>query len=135
MVIDKDDIEATMLGALLTPGDLVPDGLVIESHARSCLVTAGTYRSVIVRPHDVDPDTFTFGDPGAYARISVEDGAIFRYQAVETAYMVSVFASRVSYSVQSMGRVIGFTDPGDAIRTAVFQIHDHIETDRRREGR
>jgi hypothetical protein len=125
-VIDTEDLTTIMLRTLLALAGLVPEGFVIESHVRYDELLGVHHRSVRIRPPDVDPDTFTFGTPGAYASLTAKptrDGGF--------GYHVHVFSTRVAWTFQQAGRVVTFIDPADAIATALWLVRDEIAVQKR----
>jgi hypothetical protein len=113
--------EAITLGALLAHPDLVPDGFVIEGHTRYDRVLDDHHQSVRVRPEGVDPETFNFGTPGAYASLTAVPTSDDRY-----GYHVHVFSTRVAWTFQQAGHVVTFTDEVDAIHAAVSLVQSEI---------
>lgn len=87
-------------------------------------MTDHTFRDVTNKPAGVDPSTFTFGTPGAYAHISVDDGG--------DTYTVGVFATGVGYQVQSAGQVVHFTTAPDAVRCALGHLRGELQRQQRR---
>lgn len=110
------DHVSVMLDALLDVP--VPDGYTSVYHERFDDVINHTYRAVTISPPDVDPDTFRFGTPGAYAYLTVNDDG--------DTYTVGVWATNVGYHVQSAGHVVAFTTAESAIGCAIGEIRDHL---------
>jgi hypothetical protein len=110
------DHVGVMLDALL---DLpVPDGYTSVYRERYDDVINHTFRAVTISPPDVDPDTFRFGTPGAYAYLTVNDDG--------DTYAVQVSATKVGYHVQSAGHAVAFSTADAAVRRAVDQIRGHL---------
>jgi hypothetical protein len=105
-----------MLAALLTVQ--LPAGFTSTYQERYDPVIEHTFRDVTISPDGVDPTTFRFGTPGAYAYISVADDG--------DTYHVGVYATRVGYYVQSAGHVVAYTTAEAAVRTAVSEIRGHL---------
>jgi len=110
-----------MLDALLAVP--LPDGYVHVRRDRYDPVIDHTFRDVTISPAGVDPSTFTFGTPGAYAHIGVDDDG--------DTYTVGVFATGVSYQVQSAGHVVHFTTAPDAVRCALGQLRGELQRQHR----
>lgn len=115
------DRVGVMLDALLAIP--VPDGYTGVYRERHDTVIDHTFRAVTISPPGVDVDTFTFGVPGAYAYLTVNDGS--------DTYMVGVSATDVGYNVQSAGHVVAFTTAEAAVRCAVDQIRGHLRSQER----
>jgi hypothetical protein len=111
-----DDHTRAMLDALLAIP--VPDGYTSAYRERHDQVIDHTYRDVVIAPGGVDVDSFTFGAPGAYAHINVDDSG--------NIYTVGVFATDVGYTVQSAGHVVAFTIAQDAVSCALGEIRGHL---------
>ena len=110
-----------MLDALMAVA--LPDGYTHARRDRHDPVIEHTFRDVTISPAAVDPATFTFDTPGAYAHISVEDGG--------DTYTVGVFATRVGYQVQSAGHVVHFTTAPDAVRCALGHLRVELQSQQR----
>lgn len=110
-----------MLDAILSVS--LPDGYTHARRDRYDLVIGHTFGDVTIRPAGVDPSTFTFGRPGVYAYIGVDDGG--------DAYTVGVFATEVGYQVQSAGHVVRFTTAPDAVRCALGHLRAELQCQHR----
>lgn len=110
-----------MLDALLAVP--LPDGYAHARRDRYDPAIDYTFRDVIISPAGVDPTTFTFGAPGAYAHISVDDGG--------DTYTVGVFATNVGFQVQSAGHVVPFTTAADAVRCALGHLRGELQRQQR----
>jgi hypothetical protein len=104
-----------MLDALLAIP--VPDGYTRVYRERHDTVINHTFRAVTISPPGVDVDTFTFGTPGAYAYITVNDS---------DTYAIQVSATKVGYHVQSAGHVVAFSTAEAAVVCALFEIRGHL---------
>lgn len=119
-MIANNDMTDVML-QLLARTHLVTDGFVIAYYARYDAVLDDYHRGVHVRPQHVDPTTFQFGDPGAYAALTVAS------RGDDTlGYHVQVHTTNVAYTYQQAGHVVTFTDPAEALRVAVSQVRENI---------
>jgi hypothetical protein len=125
MILFSEGSENRRLDELMLCRDQLPADFVIEYRARGDQVLCRTFRSVIVRPRNIDPDTFTFGMPGGFAHITVND---------DGTYMVGVWTTRVGYHVQRMGRVIAYAEAIDAVHSAVRHLQDDMASEQRRRG-
>lgn len=115
------DHVGVMLDALLAVG--VPDGYTSVRRDRHDAVLDHTFRDVTISPAGVDVSTFTFGTPGAYAHICVDEGG--------DTYTVGVFATRVGYHVQSGGHVVHFSTAADAVHRAVDELRGELRRQQR----
>lgn len=118
--------EAARLGELLAHDALVPPSWAIVYTARHDAVLNHIYRSVVIHPTDVDPETFTFGTPGAFASITVNDGRAYP----QGTYLVHVMSTTVGFTFQQAGHAVAFTDPAEAVQVAVWQVRMELESHR-----
>ena len=112
---------AVMLDAVLAVP--LPDGYAHARRDRYDPVIDHTFRDVTISPAGVDPSTFTFGTPGAYAHIGVDAGG--------DTYTVGVLATGVGYHVHSAGHVVHFTPAPDAVRCALGHLRAELERQER----
>jgi hypothetical protein len=115
------DHVGVMLAAVLAIP--VPDGYTSVYRERYDTVIDHRFRDVVIAPDHVDVATFTFGAPGVYAHIGVDDGG--------DTYTVGVFSRDVGYNVQAAGHVVAFTTAGEAVRCAVGEIRGQLERQQR----
>jgi hypothetical protein len=110
------DRVGVMLDALLAIP--VPDGYTSAYRERHDIVIDHTFRAVTISPPGVDVATFTFGAPGTYAYITVNDDS--------DTYAIQVSATDVGYHVQSAGHVVAFNTAEAAVECALVEIRGHL---------
>jgi hypothetical protein len=105
-----------MLEALLAVS--LPDYFVSLRRDRYNALLDRTFRDVTISPRRVHVSTLTFGTPGAYAHIALDEGG--------TTYTVGVFATDMAYQIQSAGHVIHFASAPDAVRCALEELRSEL---------
>lgn len=93
----------------------VPDGYTATYRERHDTVIDRTFRDVVIAPDGLDVSVFTFGTPGAYACVYVDDSG--------DTYTVGVFSRDVAYTVQAAA---SFTTARDAVASALGQIRSEL---------
>lgn len=89
----------------------LPDGHVMYLQVRHDPVTKHTYHSVFVHAATITPETFTFGMPGGYSCITLNDNGT---------YAVRVHETSAAYTYQHAGQCVEFDSAATAVRTAVW---------------
>ena len=110
-----------MLDALLAIE--LPDGYLAARQERYDRVTDHTFRDVTISPVGLDVATFTFGTPGAYAHISVDDDG--------DTYIVGVFATGVGWTVQRHGHAAHYTTATEAVECAISELRGELRRQHR----